>query len=66
MDIQELLPRLVSAKDNMFSLKSFDDAGNVSFGIHEYVDIPGAKYDPELGIMGIRSKRYTRKTRIQN
>lgn len=51
-DAQKLITRLVTAKDNVLSFKNFDQSGNVSFGIHEYVDVPGAKYDPELGIMG--------------
>jgi len=25
----------------------------VAFGIHEYIDIPGVKYDPKIGIMGL-------------
>ncbi len=48
-----LIPRLIEAKDLILSSKCFDDNGNVSFGIHEYVDIPGAKYTPELGIIGL-------------
>ena len=51
-DAVKLVPRLVAAKENVLSIKSFDDNGNISFGIPEYVDIPDAKYDPELGIMG--------------
>jgi large subunit ribosomal protein L5 len=51
-DAQKLITRLIAAKDNVLSFKNFDTAGNVSFGIHEYVDVPDAKYDPELGIMG--------------
>lgn len=51
-EIKDLIPRLLSAKENLLSLKCFDENGNVSFGIPEYVDIPDAKYDPELGIMG--------------
>ncbi|MEM0029786.1 MAG: 50S ribosomal protein L5, partial [Candidatus Nitrosocaldus sp.] len=30
-----------------------DDYGNVSFGIREHIDIPGVKYKPELGIIGM-------------
>ena len=51
---QELIPRLLAAKDNKLSSKNFDDAGNISFGIPEYVDIEGAKYDPEVGIIGLQ------------
>ncbi|MGM5483880.1 MAG: 50S ribosomal protein L5 [Nanobdellota archaeon] len=50
---EDLIKRFVEAKDYSLSIKNFDENGNVSFGVHEYVDIPGVKYDPELGIMGI-------------
>ncbi len=32
---------------------SFDDYGNVSFGITEHITIPGVKYDPEIGVFGM-------------
>lgn len=32
---------------------SFDEVGNFSFGITEYIFLPGVKYDPELGIFGL-------------
>ncbi|MEM0374434.1 MAG: 50S ribosomal protein L5, partial [Sulfolobales archaeon] len=32
---------------------SFDNLGNVTFGIAEHVTIPGAKYDPDIGIFGM-------------
>lgn len=50
----ELLPRLLEAKTNALGLQNFDEHGNVSFGIHEYIDIGGIKYDPEIGIMGLQ------------
>ncbi|MDR3223055.1 MAG: 50S ribosomal protein L5 [Methanobrevibacter sp.] len=31
----------------------FDDQGNLSFGIAEHIDMPGIKYDPDIGIFGI-------------
>ncbi len=31
----------------------FDEHGNFSFGIPEYIDIQGVKYDPSIGIMGL-------------
>ena len=51
-DINELLKRLLEAKENMLKRKSFTSRG-VSFGIEEYIHIPGMEYDPELGIMGM-------------
>lgn len=48
-----LLPRLVQAKDSILKQKQFDASGNLSFGIPEYVDIPGVKYDPKIKILGL-------------
>lgn len=31
----------------------FDDQGNLSFGIREHIDIPGMKYNPDIGIFGM-------------
>jgi len=50
---QEILKRLLHAKGNSLKASSFDELGNVSFGIREHIDIPGMKYDPELGIFGM-------------
>ncbi len=49
----ELLKRLLVAKNNRLKASSFDGYGNVSFGIKEHIDIPGVKYKPELGIIGM-------------
>jgi len=50
----ELLKRLLAAKENMLKPTQFDDFGNISFGIPEYIDIPGVEYNPKLGIMGLQ------------
>jgi len=52
---RELAKRLLLAKSNSLSKNNFDDYGNVSFGIHEYIDIPDVKYDPKIGIMGLQA-----------
>lgn len=49
----ELIKRLVTAKGNQLKSSSFDEFGNVSFGIREHIDIPGVKYDPDVGIVGL-------------
>ncbi|MEM4336735.1 MAG: 50S ribosomal protein L5 [Candidatus Woesearchaeota archaeon] len=51
---QEILSLLLKAKDNILSESNFDEFGNLSFGIHEYIDIPGIKYSPDIGIMGLQ------------
>lgn len=49
----EILARLLQAKAFTLKESQFDDNGNVAFGIHEYIDIPTVKYDPEIGIIGL-------------
>lgn len=52
-DAIELAKRLFEAKGNRVNGKSFDNFGNYSFGIKEHIDIPGVKYDPQIGILGL-------------
>lgn len=47
-----LLKRLLLGKENKLKPSQFDDNGNLSFGIHEYIDVPDVQYDPQLGVMG--------------
>lgn len=32
---------------------SFDKKGNVAFGIREHIELPGQRYDPKVGILGM-------------
>ncbi len=52
-DAIALLKRLFEAKGNQVKERSFDNFGNYSFGINEHIDIPGVKYDPKIGILGL-------------
>jgi large subunit ribosomal protein L5 len=49
----EFLKRALAAKRNVLKESSFDDFGNFSLGVHEHIDIPGTKYNPEIGIFGM-------------
>jgi len=51
-DAVEFLKKALVAKANKLPAKSFDRTGNFGFGVREYIDLPGAKYDPKLGIKG--------------
>ncbi|MDP7457952.1 MAG: 50S ribosomal protein L5 [Candidatus Woesearchaeota archaeon] len=51
--VKELLTRLLAANGNKLRMVQFNDGGNVSFGIKEYIDIPGVEYDPDIGVMGL-------------
>ena len=48
----ELLKLLLQAVGSKVKKKSFMKNG-FSFGIKEYIEIPGAKYDPKIGIIGL-------------
>ena len=52
-DATKLLKKLFVAKDNQIKESAIDDEGNLSFGIKEHIDIPGVKYDPKIGILGL-------------
>jgi large subunit ribosomal protein L5 len=49
----EFLKRVIAGKKNVLKASSFDNYGNISVGIHEHIDIPGTKYNPEIGIFGM-------------
>jgi large subunit ribosomal protein L5 len=50
---KEFLKSALKANENRLKPEQFDNSGNFSFGIKEYIDIPGVKYDHEIGIMGM-------------
>lgn len=52
-DAVSFLKRIMESKRNMIKSSSFDSNGNISFGIHEHIDIPGTKYNPDIGIFGM-------------
>ncbi len=47
------LEKALDAVERTINPDSFDNHGNLSFGIREHIDIPGTKYDPELGVFGM-------------
>jgi large subunit ribosomal protein L5 len=47
------LKKVFPIVDNKLSKRSFDVRGNFSFGLKEHIEIPGVKYDPEIGIFGM-------------
>lgn len=50
---EEFLRKAFTAIDNKLAKSSFDNLGNFSFGIKEHIELPGVKYDPNLGIVGM-------------
>lgn len=49
----EVLNRTLTANEKKIRGRSFDNTGNVCFGVKEYIDVPGMKYDPNIGMMGM-------------
>ena len=47
------LKRGLDAVGNALKASCFDNRGNFAFGIKEHIEIPGTKYDPALGIVGM-------------
>ncbi len=50
---EEFLHRALSIRNNRLPSYSFDPRGNFSFGVPDYTDFEGMKYDPEIGVFGM-------------
>ena len=50
---KELINKLLEARDRKLNESCFDRRGSVSFGIKEHIEIPGIRYDPTIGILGM-------------
>lgn len=51
-EAEKFLKNAFWVRDNKIPDYSFDDNGNLSFGIPDYTDFPKMKYDPDIGIFG--------------
>jgi large subunit ribosomal protein L5 len=49
----EFLKKALPVVDNKVPARSFDAQGNFSFGIKEHIELPGVRYDPDVGIFGM-------------
>ncbi|HKZ89978.1 MAG TPA: 50S ribosomal protein L5 [Thermoplasmata archaeon] len=52
-EADDFLKRALSLRNNRLPAYSFDPRGNFSFGVTDYTDFPGMKYDPEIGVFGM-------------
>ncbi|RLG78002.1 MAG: 50S ribosomal protein L5 [Thermoprotei archaeon] len=50
---RSFLEKALEAIGRRIKASSFDDYGNVSFGIREHIMLPGVKYDPNIGVFGM-------------
>ena len=53
-ETQKLIEKLLTARVKKLQGSCFDSRGSVSFGIKEHIEIPGIRYDPAIGILGIK------------
>jgi large subunit ribosomal protein L5 len=49
---EEFVEKALVANKKVMKASNFDARGNFSFGVREYIDFPGAKYDPKIGMVG--------------
>jgi len=52
-EAMEILKRMLHAVENKIKPDQFDKTGNFSFGVAEYINIPGTSYDPDIGMLGL-------------
>lgn len=52
-EAEAFLKKALDAKGHKIKESSIDSSGNLSFGIHEHIDMSGVKYDPTIGIFGM-------------
>jgi large subunit ribosomal protein L5 len=52
-EIPALIVKLLKARENKLEESCFDERGSISFGIKEHIEIPGTRYDPAIGILGM-------------
>ena len=65
---EEFLKKFLIAADNVLKKKQISN-NNFSFGVKEYIEIPGMEYDRDIGIMGfdvtVVFKRAGRRVRLR-
>lgn len=49
---KEFLKTAFGGVDNKIKESQFDSEGNFSFGVKEYIEMPGIKYNHEIGMLG--------------
>lgn len=50
---EELFRKVLQANDNKVKASQFDKDGNFNIGVKEYIDLPGIKYNYEVGMLGL-------------
>jgi large subunit ribosomal protein L5 len=61
-DAEDFVKRALVIREMRVPEYSFDKEGNMSFGVSDYTDFEGMKYDPEIGIFGMDVNVVLRRT----
>ncbi len=59
---EEFISKALPIREMRVPVYSFDKEGNMSFGITDYTDFEGMKYDPDIGIFGMDISVVLRRT----
>jgi len=51
-EAKSFLDKALIARRRLLKESNFDKQGSFAFGVPEYIDFPGAKYDPTIGMFG--------------
>ncbi|MBN1377004.1 50S ribosomal protein L5 [Candidatus Woesearchaeota archaeon] len=54
-DALGIIPKILSASENLLGESCFDKYGNISFGIPRYIDMDGVDYNVDIGLMGMQA-----------
>jgi large subunit ribosomal protein L5 len=52
-EAEDFVKRALETRERRIAAYSFDPEGNLSFGVSDYTDFAGMRYDPEIGIFGM-------------
>jgi large subunit ribosomal protein L5 len=49
----DFVNKALESRDMKIPVRCFDKQGNFAFGVKEHIDLPGIRYDPDIGIFGM-------------
>jgi large subunit ribosomal protein L5 len=52
-EAEDFVKKALWVKNNKIASYSFDPSGNFSFGVPDYTEFEGMKYDPDIGVFGM-------------
>lgn len=61
-DAESFINKALSIRECRIPAYSFDKEGNMSFGVTDYTDFEGMKYNPDIGIFGMDISIVLRRT----